>query len=251
MLITEEYKMKILAIGNSFSQDATHYLFQIAKEDKVDLKVVNLYIGGCSLERHYNNLQSDEKAYVYELNGISTGKLVSIREALESEKWDIVTMQQVSGKSINYDTYQPYLNYLSEYVKQYAPGAEQVIHQTWAYEQGSDRLMVELGYKEQYDMFADIKASYAKASKDLNGLRIIPSGEAFQNAIKSKLSKLHRDTFHASLGLGRYILGAVWYEILTGNKIECNTFSDLIEYVDEAVLKEAKNCVHKAVQEYA
>lgn len=30
--------MKVLAIGNSFSQDATRYLHQIAKADKFDLK---------------------------------------------------------------------------------------------------------------------------------------------------------------------------------------------------------------------
>ena len=41
--------MKVLAIGNSFSQDATRYLHQIAKANQFDLKVVNLYIGGCSL----------------------------------------------------------------------------------------------------------------------------------------------------------------------------------------------------------
>ena len=50
--------IKILAIGNSFSQDATHYLHQIAAADQVDMKVVNLYIGGCSLERHWNNIQN-------------------------------------------------------------------------------------------------------------------------------------------------------------------------------------------------
>ncbi len=44
--------MNILAIGNSFSQDATRYLYDIALSDNVNIKVVNLYIGGCSLELH-------------------------------------------------------------------------------------------------------------------------------------------------------------------------------------------------------
>jgi len=122
--------MKILAIGNSFSQDATRYLHKIAKADNVDLKVVNLYIGGCSLETHYNNILSDSKSYTYQLNGNDTDNMVSIKEALLSDEWDIVTLQQVSGLSVNYNTYQPYLNHLSEYVKQYAPKAKQLIHQT-------------------------------------------------------------------------------------------------------------------------
>jgi len=98
-------------------------------------------------------------------------------------------------------------------------------------------------------MFSDLKASYERASKDLGGLQIIPGGEAFQNAIDMGLNNLHRDTYHASLGLGRYILGCVWYSLLTGNNIENNTFSDLDEYVEDAVLKKAKKCAQKAIKE--
>ena len=35
----------IAQIGNSFSEDATHFLHQIAEADNVSMKVVNLYIG--------------------------------------------------------------------------------------------------------------------------------------------------------------------------------------------------------------
>lgn len=45
--------MKILAIGNSFSEDAMYYLKNIADADGVEVKAVNLYIGGCNLERHW------------------------------------------------------------------------------------------------------------------------------------------------------------------------------------------------------
>jgi hypothetical protein len=46
----QEFFMKILAIGNSFSDDATGWLHQIAKAGGVDLKAVSLCIGGCPLE---------------------------------------------------------------------------------------------------------------------------------------------------------------------------------------------------------
>ena len=52
--------MKVLFVGNSFSNDATRYLQFIAGEE---LFVRNLYIGGCSLERHYNNLVGEEREY--------------------------------------------------------------------------------------------------------------------------------------------------------------------------------------------
>ena len=38
--------MNILTIGNSFSDDATRYLHQIARKDGVDLQVANVSIGG-------------------------------------------------------------------------------------------------------------------------------------------------------------------------------------------------------------
>ena len=38
--------LKVLAIGNSFSQNAMTYLHQIARAAGVDLQCVNLYIGG-------------------------------------------------------------------------------------------------------------------------------------------------------------------------------------------------------------
>jgi hypothetical protein len=235
--------MNILAIGNSFSQDALRYLHQIAKADGIHMKAVNLYIGGCSLERHDRNMKEDAQAYVYQLNGQEDGSLVSIREALLSESWDVVTMQQVSHLSVDYSTYQPYLLHLSDYIRQYAPLAEQRIHQTWAYEQGSERLTHELGYRDQYDMYVDLKDAYAKAATDLGGLTVIPCGTAFQNALRLGISKLHRDTFHASLGIGRYILSALWYESLSGKHIDGNTFCELDEPVDPKILALAKRCV--------
>ena len=61
----EMKQINILAIGNSFSEDATHYLHQIAKGSGIATKVVNLYIGGCSLETHCKNILDKEKAYRY------------------------------------------------------------------------------------------------------------------------------------------------------------------------------------------
>ena len=244
--------IKVLAIGNSFSQDATRYLYQIARADKVDMKVVNLYIGGCPLSYHYSNILSEEKRYDFELNGVNSGLKVSIKDGLLNESWmgwDFVTFQQVSNHSVNYDTFQPYLNELAKYVKEYSPKAKQFIHQTWAYEEGSKRLCEEMGYKKQLDMFNDVKLSYDKAAKDINACGIIPSGEVLQNLIKEGVT-VHRDTFHASLGLGRYAIALAWYEMLTGNLIENNSFRDFDVPVSEEEVKLAKKAAHEAVLKY-
>ena len=53
--------LRILAVGNSFSEDATYYLHQILEIAGVENQVVNLYIGGCSLEKHWRNIEKNAR----------------------------------------------------------------------------------------------------------------------------------------------------------------------------------------------
>ena len=55
--------MKILSIGNSFSQDAHRWLYKLAKLNGIELETANLYIGGCSLETHFKNLEENNAFY--------------------------------------------------------------------------------------------------------------------------------------------------------------------------------------------
>ncbi len=234
--------MNVLSIGNSFSQDAHRYLHGIAKADKYALNCFNLYIPGCSLSTHYRNMMSDANAYALFMNGENTGFKVSLKEALLNRDWDVITIQQVSHCSPYYETYQPYLNKIVDYVRLCVPKAKIAFHQTWAYEQDSKRLNEELGYKDHADMFKDIKSSCLKAIEDINADFIIPSGELFEKLVSSGI-KVHRDTFHASLGVGRYALGLLWYSILSGNDIANNTFSDFDEDIPANEIDIVKNSI--------
>ena len=224
--------MKILSIGNSFSQDAHTYLYKLAKAEGVTFKCVNLYIGGCALRTHYLNMLSGARAYELQFNGQMTGIKISIADALTSDDWDVITLQQVSHKSFNYPSYTPYLESLAEYVRKYCPHAKIYIHETWAYEAGSARL-ANAGYDTPEDMQRDVRAAYADAASAILADGIIPSGDAMLTAIHGGITKIHRDTFHASLGAGRYLLALTWYKALTGNEIWNNRFDDLDEPVDE------------------
>ena len=242
--------MDVLSIGNSFSQDAQRYLHRIARADGFELNTVNLYIGGCPLSLHYRNMLSEKEEYILQVNGEVTGFKVSLKDALLNRDWDVVTIQQVSSKSPYYETYQPYLDKIVEHVRLCVPKAKMAVHQTWAYEQDSHRLNVELGYNNHTDMFNDIKKSYEKAAKAIDADLVIPSGELFQKLIASGIEKVHRDTFHATCGLGRYALGLLWYSILTGNDIKNNTFSDFDEEISKAEIETAKKCVEEISKSY-
>ena len=114
--------MKLLSIGNSFSQDAQEWLHQIAVANGVDLETTNLMIGGCSLETHWNNMNSGEAAYYLEQNGKNMDRMVTLDEGLALDTWDVVTVQQVSHHSGQPQTYIPYLTDLVTYVREKCPG---------------------------------------------------------------------------------------------------------------------------------
>ena len=238
--------MNILAIGNSFSQDATTYLHQVAKADGEDITVINLYIGGCSLERHYKNIMADAPEYDLQFNGVSTKVKVSIRQVLISRKWDYIVTQQCSPECTVYGSYQPYLDKLAEYIHFYAPEAELIIQQTWAYERDSERLNTLMGYSDPEFMYRDLKDAYDKAAEAV-GARLIPCGEAFIRLARRGIVH-HRDTFHASRGLGRYTLALVWYETLLGKPAIGNALREFDEEIDEEGIRAAQECAHEAVE---
>jgi len=243
-------ELKVLSIGNSFSQDAQRYLHQIAKADGTKLKAVNLYIGGCPLHKHFININNDSRAYSLEFNGRSTGFFVSVKEALQSDMWDFVTLQQVSHLSTDYSSYQPYLIELAEYINYHSPKSEIIIHQTWAYEEGSDKLRTLMGYNTSADMFADVKSAYEKAAGDIGGARIIPAGETMLSLSEAVDAKVHRDTYHADLGFGRYAIGLTWYEMLTGMNCKNVEFSEFDVEVSPEIARIAAETAHKVVSSY-
>ncbi len=228
--------MKVLSIGNSFSQDAQRYLHALAKVEGVDLKTVNLMLGGCSLRTHYLNMLDDEANYWFEFNGMSTGIKVSIRQALVSDDWDYITLQQASVFSPKEESYSPYIEALAEYVKKYCPHAKIMIHQTWAYEDGSERIKNE-GYESAEAMFNLIRSAYAKANVRIGADGMIPCGEVMYNIWKNGVERVHRDGFHLALGVGRYAAALTWYAVLTGNSINENAFNDFDEPISESERK--------------
>ena len=54
------------------------------------------------------------------------------------EKWDYVTVQQGSAYSGVYETFEPYLTEIINFIKKTSPPSKIVFHRTWAYENGSD-----------------------------------------------------------------------------------------------------------------
>lgn len=211
--------INVLSIGNSFSQDAQRYLHELAKSEGVSMETVNLYIGGCSLERHFRNMVGGRKSYLLEIDGHSAeGFPVSMDEALTARCWDVITLQQASHFSYEEDSYFPFIEELADYVRSVCPKAKLLIHQTWGYETGSERI-ANHGFATYNEMFAKVKHCYDKVAEIIGADGVLPCGEAFKYVLHQGIPSIHRDTLHASLGVGRFILALVWYGYITGNDI--------------------------------
>ena len=214
--------MKILAIGNSFSEDATRYLETVAQSAGEALFVRNLYIGGCSLETHAKNAASGDEAYAYEKDAEEIER-ISLPDALTREAWDAVTVQQVSGFSGVYDSYFPHLPTLLALIREKCPRTRIVFHRTWAYEREAniERFLLRYAGSEEV-MHSAILAVTERIAKEY-GLPVIPVGDAIHEAkqlsafdVRAGGLSLHRDGYHLSLDYGRYLAALVWLKFFTG-----------------------------------
>ena len=214
--------MNVLVIGNSFSQDAAAYLHQAASSAGKELTIVNLYIGGCPLERHWQNIESDRAEYEYQLNGHILERRVSIRQAVMERDWDVIVTQQVSHDSGWAESYEPFLTLMCDWLREKAPRAALYLHHTWAYEQDSDHNRYMRYHRNQEEMYRKLTACYHDAAQR-HGMRLIPSGDVIQALRQTAPFRygeggmsLCRDGYHMHLIYGRYALACTWALTLCG-----------------------------------
>ncbi|MDR2475618.1 MAG: DUF4886 domain-containing protein, partial [Bacteroidales bacterium] len=250
--VCAQQTLKILAIGNSFSENAVEAnLYEIAAADGVNLLIGNMFVGGCSLAMHYDNAMNNAAVYRYRkiVNGVmAETHQVALETAITDEAWDIITFQQVSGNSGKYDTYFPYLTDLKNYVTSLATNSnvQYALHMTWAYQQNYHGL-ASYG-NDQITMFEAIAATMPLVAAQAGISVIIPAGTAIQNGRTSYLGDAFTsDGSHLENTYGRYTAACAWYEQLTGNSVVGNTANPAS--LSYAKLKIAQHAAHYAVQD--
>ena len=239
--------LKILSIGNSFSVDAQEYLYHILEDMGVEeIKLGNLYVGGCTLATHLVYAERNYAAYTYYTNTDGDWKETknySIEQAVKSENWDYITFQQASGSSGISSTYDD-LDLLIDIVKPLCQEAKLVWHMTWAYQQDSTHEEFTKYDSDQETMYHAIVSAVNEKIENNDDIDfVIPAGTAIQNARTSYIGdNLTVDGFHLSLDIGRYIAGLTFSHVLTGLSI------DDVEYQPEAVTESQKQVAIEAVK---
>ena len=242
----------MLAIGNSFSQDAVEqYLHELGKSEGYIMIIGNMYIGGCSLERHVKNIRNNTPAYAYRKVD-KNGERVEIREmtiekALADEPWDYVSLQQASPVSGIYETYKASLPELVNYVKpRVSKKTVLMMHQTWAYAGNSTHSGFKNYNSSQMKMYTDIVDAVKEAAGLVGIKKIIPSGTAIQNARTTFIGDhMNRDGYHLDLKTGRYTAACTWFEALTGQNVIGAPYSPKGMNYDEKEV--AQTAAHAAI----
>jgi len=229
-LITSDAKVvKVLAIGNSFSQDAIEqYLYELARAQGDSLVIGNAYIGGCSIDRHYTNLVKDSALYAYRkvVGGVrSEHKKWTLKQIIRDEQWDVISLQQASQLSGVFDSYKnlpTFKRLVESYVTNFH--VEFVWHMTWAYAEDFKSSRFQPYDYKQRQMYSDIVSTMLSVMPAIGNPRIVPTGTAVQ-LVRYRLGDiLNRDGMHLSYTLGRYTAACTWCEFLTGRIVDGNSY---------------------------
>lgn len=275
--------VRLLTVGNSFSQNATRQLGNLVTNAGHVLIHQPIVVGGASLELHWG------RAAAFEKDPASTNGLYgkqSLKQHLVALPWDFVTIQQASIKSHDVATYRPFAKQLHDYIKRHAPKAEVLMHQTWAYREDDPRFAPATPKagepKSQAEMYQQLSLAYATIADEL-GIRRLPVGDAFyladthpkwgyqpdakydfknkdQTALPDQTHSLHvgwrkakgkdgkeslsMDGHHANMA-GEYLGACVWFEVLYGENVVGNTF--VTPGLDKTYARFLQETAHKAV----
>lgn len=240
--------IKLLSIGNSFSQDSLAYVPVLLESiiPGVDVTIGVLYKGSCSLQMHWEN-RTDPAYYGFYVWETKNRKWVDLGSkgldfGLEYTDWDIVTLQQNSANSTDYNTYQPYLDDLIGYIAGKTHNCQMGWLLTHAYANGNSWLTSR--NMTSADMAELIRACAERVMKETATCLLFPYGTAIQNArtngtldaIGDGGEMCYSDKVHLQEGLGcqvaAYANALVLLKLLTprginGNEIRIN--DDFIE----------------------
>lgn len=228
-------ELRILFIGNSFTKDAVEHLpgmLRAAGLDKV--KMTHMYYGGRTVPEYNNGFASVSDYRCYECAPGATGwtELMNktIKEVAASDKWDIVTIQEHTGKvnawswsSTQKEALQGLINNVKStqtgampkfcYILSQAYGDPAIVNYS------QQTVIVNNFGSSQADMYAAIVAQGRRVMDEVSFDEVIATGTVLQNLRTSKLRNamdLTRDGYHMDYGISRYAASCAVFEKLIG-----------------------------------
>lgn len=177
--------VRLLNVGNSFSQDATRHLAEVVKSRGDVLIHHQAAIPGGTLQQHCEKAEAHDKD-PSDPKGLYAGSKRSLAWELAAEPWDYITVQQASIKSHDVASYRPHAQVLVDRIRRGVPGAVVTVHETWAYRVDDPRFdpAIEPAPGEPADreaMHRGLSQAYRTIARELRA-PILPVGDAFHIA---------------------------------------------------------------------
>lgn len=258
--------VNILAIGDSYTEDAVAYLPQMLREAGIaTVKIATLTQKNTSLQQLVESAKSKEKGFILATSVEGGGfhyypRQVSLVEGLTSgDKWDYVVLQQQLELSDNYATYQPYLNELLSIVLQYHPESEIAWHLAWVYGKNASEGAFSDNTNGQTTRYNAILDAAHKVQAATGIMTIVPTGKVIQALREAKTdttdNDMLRDSKHLDLGAGRYAAACTWFETLVAPLEDVTIVGNLFRMpfgnvpVTDANATEIQEIVRKIVKE--
>ena len=194
--------IKILSIGNSFSQDAFSYLPYILENIAPDIRLTLgiAYYSGASLQQHLQLMDDASAVYkldkwtwdTYRWNAVNEQTL---KQCLENEAWNIVVFQQSSAFSGDYSTVSPYLNPL---IKRVGETLVKPVKLAWLLTPSN-----KMDFAESESFYNSISDVAERVLQETPIDMLFPCGTAIQNARHTTLQVLGDvgNLLHSSLHL--------------------------------------------------
>ena len=246
--------LRILLIGNSFAQDAVdHFLKNLLDCDKRKYVIGRLHYPSCSFAMHLDYATKDEAVYnflCYDSDGKSESFAnYTMSQAIAGADWNLISYQQASEFSGQYDSYVQYLPLLIEEMdKHFGKGHHKIFHQTWAFDSYYDGTKFKPYEYDQLKMYEAIADASSKTIQNFGFNLLVPNGTAVQNMrTVAGHENMTKDGCHLSEYLGWYLASCTWYESLTGNDVRKLTYRPSQITAEHARL--AREAAHAAVLE--
>lgn len=189
----EKSDYHILVIGNSLSRDAFSYVPAIMNDvcnDKT-FKVDILYRGNKALSDHWNSISNSVADYTLDSYDTDNSKWqlhtnVLARDIITSQYWDLVVLQEGSGRARSYDITQPSVHHIAGYIREIQPNVNVAFMINPPHADGYS----DLGEYTSEEVWMQYVQT-ARQLLDNNEIDyIIPCGTGIQNARKTYLDSL-------------------------------------------------------------
>lgn len=232
VLDLQKSQLKVLDIGNSYTEDSTHYLPELVKASGIDVSDMCLYRtmrGGASFKSWYDCYHDQDNA-AYSIHKVVGGITANIsgtaaanngeqfRNTLINNDWDLIIIHQVSQYAPYYDKWEEnsnagYLSKLIRLIRKHQPKATLgflLVHSYWSgYSANTEQSSL-----RRWKLIAE-SAMKLRANYGIDF--IIPYGTAIQNLRASSLNNdydLTGDGTHCANGLADYTAACTYFQSL-------------------------------------